>query len=506
MMSIVLSLTMALLIGMGILTCFLAKDRKRLTFGEFILRLSLALGVGIGTTSILLFVYLHFFPIKYYVATELSLTFTFIVLLLFIYRHKLFSVWTPYHSAKMNGTEKALAAFFLASLVFFVSSIVLYFPIEPHGKWDAWASWNSCARFIYGSGDALIDNYTRFWQTLGAQATYPWLYPLSTARVWIYNGGISQVVPFLLNTVFALATIGLAFGFLQLFRSRLAGWFAGLFLLGTPFFAFHITSQYADILLGYYFLASAVLFSWWLIEDGQRAGMLALVGVLATLAAWTKEEGMLFLLIIFALQAFYIGTARKLGLTNSPKVGKNLAILLGGALPGLLLLGYYRFFFINKTSTFISDIEGSLILIEKILDPTRYITIILAFIKEALFFTAANFTMVSAGVILILVYVLLVGLDKNRIHWRSPYCAPLLIFVSMYWGYFAAYVITPFPLQWHLDTSLNRFLLQIYPLSIVITICLAKPPEEIFTQRIFPPPSPPPSKAKEKQRKVKKKR
>jgi hypothetical protein len=47
-------------------------------------------------------------------------------------------------------------------------------------------------------------------------------------------------------------------------------------------------------------------------------------------------------------------------------------------------------------------------------------------------------------------------------------------------SYFAVYLITPHDLDWHLMTSLNRLLLQLWPTIIFITFMAARTPEMVF--------------------------
>src|SRR5438128_7423421 len=97
---------------------------------------------------------------------------------------------------------------------------------------------------------------------------------------------------------FTFGSMGLAYGSLTLLRSRGQGLLAGIVLLGTPFLIKHGASQYADVPLGFFFLATLVLFSLREREAGDRNGLPALAGLMAGLAAWTKNEGSFFVLVV----------------------------------------------------------------------------------------------------------------------------------------------------------------------------------------------------------------
>jgi hypothetical protein len=49
---------------------------------------------------------------------------------------------------------------------------------------------------------------------------------------------------------------------------------------------------------------------------------------------------------------------------------------------------------------------------------------------------------------------------------KVPLLAVLLIFL----GYLVIYVITPYDLNWHLSTSLDRLILQIFPAVVYLVI------------------------------------
>jgi hypothetical protein len=52
------------------------------------------------------------------------------------------------------------------------------------------------------------------------------------------------------------------------------------------------------------------------------------------------------------------------------------------------------------------------------------------------------------------------------------------ILILMVTGYFAVYLLTPLPLEYHLATSLNRLYLQLWPSLIFLFFMLASAPQE----------------------------
>src|SRR5207249_3821014 len=119
-------------------------------------------------------------------------------------------------------------------------------------------------------------------------------------------------------------------------RSRRYAAVAAIVLIGTPFFISDGASQEADLPLSFFMLAAFGLI--WLHElnEVQRRRLLILAGFFAGLAAWTKNEGMLFLL---ALACAYGSVTYKSGIRNT---ARGVAWIGLGALPALITIAYFK--------------------------------------------------------------------------------------------------------------------------------------------------------------------
>ena len=131
--------------------------------------------------------------------------------------------------------------------------------------------------------------FQRAWSPL-LGATHP-EYPLLTsafiARCWVYGGGATpESVPLITAVIFFLALCAIAVGGVARMRSEALGIVYGLILASTPALVHETTAQYADVPVACYFLG-AVLFT--------AIGQPVLAGLFAGFAAWTKDEGLLFL-------------------------------------------------------------------------------------------------------------------------------------------------------------------------------------------------------------------
>ena len=110
--------------------------------------------------------------------------------------------------------------------------------------------------------------------------------------------------------VFTFATVGVLYSSVSILRSRTQGALAALLLLGTNFFILHGTSQFADVPLGFFFLATLALLALPEVWPDDRPRLLLLAGVTAGLSAWTKNEGFLFIVAILLGYGLVIVRAR----------------------------------------------------------------------------------------------------------------------------------------------------------------------------------------------------
>jgi len=197
--------------------------------------------------------------------------------------------------------ETWIATIFAVELLASLGSFLVAFLKEPHGKWDAWLIWNMHARFLYRSGEAWREVFAGGMEW--SHWDYPLLLPLSIVRGWKYSGNDSIYIPAAFALLFTLLTLGLLLCALMFLRRRIQGYLAAMILLGTPLFIMMGASQLADVPLAFFMLATLVLLFLPARSPGNRSGALVLSGIAAGLCAWTKNEGLLFLLIVYLLLA-----------------------------------------------------------------------------------------------------------------------------------------------------------------------------------------------------------
>jgi hypothetical protein len=239
---------------------------------------------------------------------------------------------------------------------------------------------------------------------------------------------------------------------------------AGFVMLGTKGYVLHATSQYADVPLSVYVLATVSLMCLQMREPSGSSGLMALAGFMAGCAAWTKNEGLPFVAATVAVLLFPMLRQRAVA------IRRLLAFAAGIALP-LTAIVIFKLTVVPQNYMFAS--RNAAELIPKIQDSDRYFTIFIHFLKTAPTFGG----WALSPFVPVLVLVVLRGLDRKvlrSLDWRTGAVAVLMLLIS----YFAIYVITPIDLQVHLDSSMDRLLMQIWPAVILLVGLILRNKEE----------------------------
>lgn len=345
----------------------------------------------------------------------------------------------------------------VAALALAAAAFVLISFARPHGGWDAVAIWNMKARYLFRGGGY----WSNVFSPLLPHADYPLLIPLSVARMWKYAGRETQAAPALLSMFFTFATVLTAYAAIADRRGRSQGCLAALVLLSTRFVR-DGASQYADVPLGFYFLAAAVLLHHGSRSCGKRAAFAA-AGTAAALSAWTKNEGWLFLLSATIAASIIPALAGRL-----QEAGGRALRIAAGAVPALLAAVYLKA--IVSPPGYLFESGGFRGMAERLLDFSRYWGIAKAFLWES----------TRLPIPALLAYGLCLGgrLDAED---RDGVVSLVVLLALTIFGYTLVYAITPLDLAWQLRTSANRLLVQVWPAFVFAAFLIIRPPDGIAT-------------------------
>jgi hypothetical protein len=347
------------------------------------------------------------------------------------------------------------AAGLLLALGIGTAAMATAWDANPQGDWDAWGIWNMRARFLESDG-ALAH---RAWSpALGenTHAEYPLLLSSFVARSWAFGRSSSAAVPAAASYVFFLALIALAAGGVAAHRGETLGLLAAMTLASTPALLHQVPAQYADIPLACY-IAGAIVF---VLLDRPL-----LAGVFAGCAAWTKDEGLLFLAVLLAVTAAW---KRRAALAA-----------LAGALPATVLVVIFKTWLARGNTSLLSVSLPEAA--RRLSDAGRYGATLTALGRE--------FANMGAGwyhPILPLI-ALAVALRFDRGHRRDAvYCGALSALLLT--GYFGVYILANNDLNWLLQTSVNRVLVQVWPALVLAGFAGLRAPEAAMSVRNAPPP------------------
>ncbi len=394
----------------------------------------------------------------------------------------------------------------IAGVFFLYKSLIT----GPDGAFDASAIWNMRARILLASGEGwkasfeLMQLYMSPW----THADYPLLLPNTIARYWGFLEKHVTLVPSFVSFLYTFMTVLLLYGGLALLKNRLHALLAVLALCSSRFIEYG-TWQYADVPLAFYILATLVLLNLLRNYSTPPIGGFVLAGMSIGFAAWTKNEGMLF--IIAAFSAY--GCAHFLPKFQIRSIKQELTPLMIGFLSILLGIAYFKYALAPQNDVISS--ENLVATLQKLLDKDRHILIfdrfqillkilfpgyLLLYLgiggfmlyvqKESGFF---QFSLVSLCLILSYFYLFLLPfflatcliariLPVDRAHYRSAIMSTLTLSL-MLMGYFCIYLITPYDLGWHIGTSMDRLIIQLLP-SMIFVIFLISVPFNFELQRI----------------------
>lgn len=433
----------------GYLTAALLSGRG----GFFNAVLGLGMGLGLLTLSDYPFLAANGLSGNGFIWTELVV----VALLscLYLFRHRpagvspLPSPWLPqdYWSAALFALTVIMAGYV------FLRVSVAY----PHGTWDAWNNWNMIPRFILRGAEHWRDRHVYAHGLTAHPYDYPLLLALSVARIWRWLSMEATAGPALIAASFTLAAVGFLYAALAELTDRCQGFLAAALLVGTPYYINIATTQYADIPLSFFNLAAVALICLAQKDRANYRGLLVLAGLAAGLAAWTKNEGLVF---ISALGLARLTVSLFKG--NKGILGEVLYFSLGLLVPALVLIHFKQT--IAEPSHFNDPL---FIILARVFNMARQID-------------SLSYMFSAMGPLLVLVvYLALLGVRPGALK-QTGVLTGLLTCAMVVLGYHMMFVCMT-PDLWNFKASLSinweRIILHIWPVFIFSFFQIAASPK-----------------------------
>jgi hypothetical protein len=336
----------------------------------------------------------------------------------------------------------ALTGVFLLATAIAVLTFMLSWQAEPQGQWDAWSIWNLRARMLFRGGEEWRVAFSNLlpW----SHPDYPLLIPAAIALCWSLAGAESIEVPAAVAFLFTFGALGVLVATIRIVRGGSSAMLAGILLASTPAWLRLGASEYADVPLAFFIVSTLALFA---LQDRFPASVRysALAGATAGLAAWTKNEGLLFVGAVALARLLAVAFFGR----SNPSL-RQLPAFAAGLAPVLAVVIYFKLAYAGP-----SDLLGAK---PRLTDISRYLGAFYAFVKEA--FAIGNFVIPVIVALAAYWYFARFRWDQRE----RPALATLAITLClMIAGYYAVYVALTKDLQWQLDSSLQRLSMHLWP-------------------------------------------
>lgn len=366
------------------------------------------------------------------------------------------AAWMVYRRGRIQalfpGSRQfpALGLIFSAALGLVISIQFFAMDRSPHGGWDGWAIWNTHARLLARAG--------RNWEDLMPytfQGDYPLLVPASVARLWRYAHQDVPEAGALVGILFGVSGIAVLTAVLSELRGASTGMVMGLMLTGTPLYLSLMTAQYADVPLSFFILSALSLICLQFERKPESRSMLCLAGFAAGCAAWTKNEGLLFVAAVGAVLLAPV-------IRRQSKMSARFLPFMAGLLIPLAIIVYFKWT-VPVQDYLVADQKLDA-LVFRIRDVERYVLIAKSMLKTL--WTFGQWPIITPFVPLLL-WMALRGFNRQALQssgWRVS-CAVL---VMVFLGYGVVYLISPIELSVHLHSSSDRLVLQLWPSFLLL--------------------------------------
>ncbi len=235
-----------------------------------------------------------------------------------------------------------LIALLIYTLINSAETLAGYMTWNAFGGWDARYFWVLKARFLFRDPEQWRLMFSE-WIASWGNHDYPLMVPGVMAWGWNFMGRESLLWPMIISGVFMFSLGGLMVWYLAAWRSWPAALAAALFFFTLPAYQFWAGTLYNDIPYAFFSNGALLLLITALRQKEMR--LFALAGFFAGCAAWTKNEGIIFLGWFGLLAGVSLIHERRI---SHKTVWPALGAIAGGMVIPLLICLYFKLALVGR--------------------------------------------------------------------------------------------------------------------------------------------------------------
>jgi hypothetical protein len=366
-----------------------------------------------------------------------------------------------------------LRGLFLLAIALAVTTFLVAVANNPHGDEGAWSIWNLRARFLFRAGAFWRDAFST--DLSWSHPDYPLLLPGIVALCWTLAGHESTDAPIAIAFLFALGTAGVLTGVIGVLRGKTQALVGGTLLLGTAGFISLSASLYSDVPLSFYILAALALLC---LQDRHPEDLRfsALAGLMAGFAAWTRNEGLIFLAALIVARV--VAALRFRDRTGPAALAPQMLRLVAGMLAPLAVVMFFKLR-VGGASDLWS--EKPALILQHLADPGRWIILIEGLV--VVFFGLGRFLIPMVLVLALYLYLVRFRVEERDRRTLAAMGIALILSIAIELVVDLAWVDN---LPVEIATGFERMLLHWWPAGVLMFFLAAGPLQLAAAEKPMP--------------------
>lgn len=441
-------------VGYVLLKIFLPLESNNI-FPSLLSRIAASFGIGCSVLSLEM-LFLSFFGIAFNLLVIMT---PWVLLGIYIFYVE-FGRKKPFPQGSLKIKKQSQSFFFIEKIflvliicqclhVYFYATAATFLPY-----WDSVSQWGFKAKVFFLESRIPVEMFNDSSYHF-LNPAYPLLLPLSETFIYKIFGAVNEGAANLISPCFFISILILFYYHIKSMSSRLAALIFTTMLAFTPYFYIRTHAGYADTILAFYLLITWYCFSLYKRENNSAAFFLT--AFFAACAAWTKQEGILFCLVVCLFIAYDVFSKVKSKREVACAI-KRLSCFV--CIIAIFSLPWICFKSIAGLGTEYTAAGQSVLSFFYL----KRLELILVFLIDELSLLIHWGSLFYQILVLFLVITVESFLHRNKGWGIRGYGYLGLFIVLQLGGYILIYLITPHDLIWQLDCSLSRLLIHITPL------------------------------------------